>query len=105
MEIKFDEKQLQEAIVSQIATTTFGTAITKAVNEALTKSCYNRDSIIDSAAKEEVRRVVGIIVSEEIQKKKEEIRAKALEQLTDEVFNQMISTAIDIMAGRLKVEH
>ncbi len=106
MEIKIDPEVLQKAIVAEITKTTFGEAIVNAVNKALTQKTggYSSNTIIEAAAGEQVRKVVSLAISKELESKQEEIKALVQNCITDEVFKEMVSTSIGVMTGRLQLE-
>ena len=107
MEIQFDAEKLQEAIVKEITTTTFGGCIASAVEKQLhQRDNYGHgDTVIERAAKEQVSKVVSHVIANELQNKRSDIKRLVREALTDDVYSEMVSTVVKIMTGRIKVDY
>lgn len=103
MEINIDTKAVQEAIVRAVADSTIGELIKENIAKALTeKKGYDQGSILEDAAKDEINRLIAIIVREELGKNKDKIREHILPMLTDEVLQKMGSAALEVMLGNLE---
>ena len=98
MEINIDTKAIQDAIVRSVADSAIGETIKKYIGTALTeRRGYGTDSILEEATKAEVARAISLIVREEIDARREEIRALVVPYITEEVVTKMMGAAMQVM--------
>ncbi len=104
MEINIDTKDIQEAVVKAISDSAIGEQVTKVIQEQFTakKNSWDSETMMEAAISEEIRRVISLILREEIESKKEEIRALVTPMLTDEIIKDMGSAAFEVMLGTLR---
>ena len=99
MDILIDAEGLQKAILSQIASTTFGEALAKAANRAFESRGFANKTIIEEAAETEVRRYVKEEVRKSLTARNEELQDLIRDKLTTEVLCNIVQLAIDRMVN------
>lgn len=102
MEINIDAKEIQEAIVKSITETTIGEEIKKAISKVLFEEPigYGRKSIIEEACKNEVQRMVSILIRQELDNRKEKICELIRPQISDDIILTMTSSALEFMINK-----
>jgi len=104
MEVNLDTNAIQDAVVRAIADSAIGEQVKTVIETQLTAKdkSWDSDTIMQKAIKGEVNRLIGQIVREEIDGRKEEIKAVVAPQLTEEVIKEMAGAAFEVMLGNLQ---
>jgi len=103
MEINLDTAAIQDAVVRAITDSAIGEQVKAVIENELTAKAksWDSDTIIQSAIKNEVRILIGKILREEIESRKEEIKKLVAPQLNDEILHRMGASILDVMLGNL----
>lgn len=103
MDIKLDTTAIQDAVVRAVADSAIGEQINKVIVEKFTskKNSWDSQTIMERAIEGEVNTLIGKIIREEIEQRREEIRALVQPQLTDEIIKAMSAAALEAMLGNL----
>lgn len=103
MKINIDTPAIQDAIIKAITESTIGEAIKKAIEKGLSeKTGYNSKTIIENACETEITRIVGILIREELEKRKEDFKKIVSPLITDKIIDEMGHAVLNIMLNKLE---
>ena len=105
-EVKIDADAVQAQVTQAIITSTIGKQIEAAIVSALSKEhgdWNNRQTLLQAAVNECVRTELYGVVREVLTAKRDELKAKVIERMSDAVVDGMIDGAWAIMDGRIKM--
>lgn len=100
MDIHIDAEGLQKAILSQIASTTFGEALTKAVNGMFERRGWNNKTVIEEAATVEVQRYVAEVVHKKLIERSDELNTLIKDELSEEILADLVQKAVKRLVDR-----
>jgi len=104
MEINLDTNAIQDAVVRAIADSAIGEQVKAVIESQLTakEKSWDSETILQKGIKAEVNKLIVRVIAEEIESRKEEIRALIVPEITDHAIRDMSSAAIQVMLGNLK---
>ena len=103
--IDIKSEDIEQAVVQAITDSSIGETIKTTIHKMLTERNWNagkNESVLEIAIRNEVEKIIGTVIKDEIQKRKEDIVRVVGPLVTDDVINEMTSATWEIMLGRIR---
>lgn len=104
IEVKIDAEAVQKNVVQAIMKSAIGEEISKCITEILTEKekSWDEQTILEKAIYDQINSCILLIIRDEIQGRREELKAMMMPQLTDEAMLKMTTAAIESMMDKLR---